>query len=89
MEIAVSVIFHNTFVKEAVGVHIGNRNFFKNDYSLESVSYIKADNLQADNYEGLKQITVDEENINSDEVITTYDMPKYSLCILHLKQIGR
>ncbi len=62
---------------------------FKNDYSLESVSYIKADNLQADNYEGLKQITVDEENINSDEVITTYDMPKYSLCILHLKQIGR
>lgn len=61
---------------------------FNGQYKLVGRSYIQSDDYEADNYIGVKNINVVEETVDSDEVITSYTVPKYCVMVLQLEKTG-
>lgn len=60
---------------------------FNGEYALKSYSYIQSNDYKADNYVGTKGINVDTVKVDSNQVITEYKLPKYSVVTLNLKKL--
>lgn len=60
---------------------------FNNEYKLSKRLYIQSDDYKSDNYIGVRDISVAEEKITSNEPIESYTIPKYCVMILQLEKI--